>query len=209
MNITNSTGILDTINSRRSINNFNSTKTITEAKINELIRYTTKAPTAFNVQNWHFVAVHTSEQKTKLKNLAYGQQKVEDAAVTFIVSGLLEPQNLIKHSLDSSLKDNVLSQEMVDGWINAVSNMYSDNPILQRDEAIRSASLAAMTMMLSAEAMGMVSCPLIGFDPNGVKEAFSLPELAVPAMLITVGFEADGNWPQKPRIDNTEVLTIV
>lgn len=201
--------ILDAINTRRSINNFDASKSIEESTINELVQYATKSPTAFNVQNWHFVAVRSAEQKTKLKNFAYGQQKVEDAAVTFIVSGLLEPQNLITRALEASQDQDVLSSEMVDGWVGAVTNMYSENPTLQRDEAIRSASLGAMTMMLAAQEMGMVSCPMIGFDPDGVKEAFNLPETAVPAMLIPVGYEGEDNWPQKPRLDIKNVLNIV
>lgn len=201
--------VLDLIDSRRSINNFDASKSIDESTITELIGYATKSPTAFNVQNWHFVAVHSPAQKAKLKSLAYGQQKVEDAAVTFIVSGLLEPQKLIARSLEASQEKKVLSKQMVEGWIGAVTNMYGENPTLQRDEAIRSASLGTMTMMLAAQEMGMVSCPMIGFDPNGVKEAFGLPDTAIPAMLIPVGYEGDDNWPQKPRLDIKDVLKIV
>lgn len=201
--------VLDLIDKRRSINNFDASKSITESAITELVHYATKSPTAFNVQNWHFVAVHSPVEKEKLKGLAYGQQKVEDAAVTFIISGLLEPQSLIARSLEASQQQAVLSDEMVNGWVGAVTNMYGENPTLQRDEAIRSASLGAMTMMLAAQEMGMVSCPMIGFDPNGVKEAFNLPDTAVPAMLIPVGYEGEDNWPQKPRLDVRDVLSIV
>jgi nitroreductase len=200
---------LDVIDARRSINNFDSSKTIDQATISKLIEYATKAPTAFNVQNWHFVAVHSADQKAKLKGAAYGQQKVEDAAVTFIVSGLLEPQNLISRALEASEEESVLSKEMVEGWIGAVTNMYGENPILQRDEAIRSASLGGMTLMLAAQEMGMVSCPMIGFDPEAVKNEFNLPQTAVPAMLIPVGYEGEENWPQKPRLQIKDVLTIV
>lgn len=200
---------LELIDARRSINNFDSSKKIDQATIQQLVKYATKSPTAFNVQNWHFVAVHTEEQKSKLKALAYGQQKVEDAAVTFVVSGLLEPQNLIARSLEASQQDKVLSQEVVDGWVGAVTNMYAENPTLQRDEAIRSASLAAMTLMLTAEDMGLVSCPMIGFDPQAVKSEFNLPDTAVPAMLIPVGYAGEENWPQKPRLDITDVLNII
>ena len=200
---------LEVINARRSISNFDPLQGINQETIDKLVQHATKAPTAFNVQNWHFVAVHSAKQKEKLKGLAYGQQKVEDAAVTFIVSGLLEPQNLIARSLEASQQNEVLSPEMVEGGIGAVTNMYANNPTLQRDEAIRSASLGAMTMMLAAEEMGMVSCPMIGFDPDAVKKEFQLPETAVPAMLIPVGFEGEDNWPQKPRLSIEDVLKIV
>lgn len=200
---------LDVINSRRSISNFDNLQGIDRATIEKLIEHATKAPTAFNVQNWHFVAVHSDKQKAKLKEAAYGQQKVEDASVTFIVCGLLELQTLIARSLEASQQDEILSPEMVEGWVGAVNNMYGSNPTMQRDEAIRSASLGGMTLMLAAESMGMVSCPMIGFDPEAVKSQFNLPETAVPAMLIPIGFEGKDNWPQKPRLSTDDVLKIV
>lgn len=84
--------------------------------------------------------------------------------------------------------------------------MYADER-MARDEAIRSASLAAMTLMLAAEDRGLASGPMIGFDPEGVKREFGIPDRYVPVMLITVGPAALGNWPRKPRLTPAEVLS--
>lgn len=201
--------VLNIMKARRSINTFEGAKVISNSDIEKIIHYATLAPTAFNLQNWHFTAVRSSDAKTQLKGLAYGQQKVEDAAVVFIVSGLLKPQELIENSLKASADNDILTTEVIEGWIGAVNSMYSENPEMQRDEAVRTASLASMNLMLAAQSMGFVSCPMIGFDPNGVKNTFSLPENAVPVMLIPVGFAAEGNWPQKPRLAVHEVLSII
>jgi nitroreductase len=45
-----------------------------------------------------------------------------------------------------------------------------------------------------------------GFDPAGVAREFNLSDIEVPVMLLTVGYAAPGNWPQKPRKDVAEVL---
>jgi nitroreductase len=177
--------------------------------IRKLIQNATLAPSAFNLQNWHFTVVRNSDKKAKLKELSYGQQKVEDASVSVIVSGLLEPQKLIERALRPSLESEVLPQEVVDGWTGAVNNMYVDNLEFQRDEAIRSASLASMALMLAADEMGLASCPMIGFDPNGVKNEFNLPKAAVPTMIIPVGYPIDGNWSRKPRLPVEQVLDII
>lgn len=55
-------------------------------------------------------------------------------------------------------------------WIGAAQGMYKDNCQLQRDEAIRSGSLAAMTLMLVAKGQGLVSTPMIGFDAAAVSK---------------------------------------
>ena len=64
-----------------------------------------------------------------------------------------------------------------------------------------------MTLMLAAEAKGLVSGPMIGFDPEGVKREFQISERYLPVMLLAVGYPAPGNWPRKVRLSVSEVLT--
>jgi nitroreductase len=197
------------IEQRISANQFDPTKSLSNAEIEELVRLATLSPTAFNFQNWKFIAVHTPEAKEKLKAVAYGQQKITDAAVTFIICGTLEAYKGLAAALKPSVDAGIIDQAMVDTWIGMATGGHADNPVRQRDEAIRSASMGAMTLMLAAQGMGLVSGPMIGFDPAGVAKAFNLSANDVPAMLVAVGYEAPGNWPQKPRLPVQDILTVV
>jgi nitroreductase len=194
------------IDSRISANRFDTARRLTDSDIEELIRLATKAPSAFNLQNWKFVAVRSDDAKARLLPLAYGQQKVVDAAVTFIVCGTLEPHRTLADALRPSVDAGLLDRATCDGWVGTAHAMYQDNPSLQRDEAIRSASLAAMTLMFAAQAKGLASGPMIGFNPDAVAGEFGLAPTDVPAMLVTVGYPASGNWPQKPRKPVADVL---
>ena len=102
-----------------------------------------------------------------------------------------------------------MGQNVVDEWVAQLSATHKANSVLQRDEAIRSASLAAMTLMLAAPGMGLSSCPMNGFDVGQVSQAFNLDPIVPPVIIVTVGYAASGNWPQKPRRALTEVLSIV
>ncbi|ARF90526.1 nitroreductase family protein [Burkholderia cenocepacia] len=195
------------LKSRISTNKYDSARSLTDQQIDELIQLATTAPSAFNLQNWKFVAVRSAAGKAKLLPLAYGQQKVVDAAVTFIVCGTLEPQLTLPAALKPSVERGILDQGIYEGWVGAANSMYGDNPAFQRDEAVRSASLAAMTLMIAAEDRGLASGPMIGFDPAAVAAAFGLKSTDVPVMLVTVGYAAPGNWPQKPRKSTSDVLT--
>lgn len=194
------------IEARISANHFDTTRPLTDDEIAELVRLATLAPSAFNAQNWKFVAVRSDSAKARLLPLAFGQQKVAHAAVTFIVCGTLDVHRTLPGALRPSLDTGLLDQPTYDGWVGAADSMYRNNPVLQRDEAIRSASLAAMTLMLAAQDKGLVSGPMIGFDPQGVAQAFGLAPTDVPAMLVTVGYPAHGNWSQKPRKPISDVL---
>jgi nitroreductase len=201
--------VTELIKSRVSANSYDASRTLSEADIAELVELATHAPSAFNLQNWVFVAVRSAEAKARLHPLAYGQQKVLDAPVTFIVCGLMGANELVATSLKPTLDAGIINQATFDGWVGAAQGMYGANVTLQRDEAIRSGSLAAMTLMLAAQGKGLVSCPMIGFDAAAVAEAFQLPASAVPVMLITVGYPGDSNWPPKPRKPVADVLTLV
>ena len=62
---------------------------------------------------------------------------------------------------------------------------------------------------LAARSLGLGSTPLIGFDAEAVAREFGLAENAVPVMLLSVGAERPGNWPQKPRRPVVGVLDLV
>lgn len=50
---------------------------------------------------------------------------------------------------------------------------------------------------------------MIGFDAEAVHKEFGLAEHEIPVMLLTVGPERPGNWPQKPRLPVADVLHFV
>ena len=197
---------LGIINLRISANKFAPDTSLSHTVLEELVACATQAPSSFNQQHWRFVAITEPQDKERLKAVAYGQQKVIDAAVTFIVLGDLLAHTKLAETLGRSVKAGIIDQAVVDGMVGMAGQMYA-NPAAQRDEAIRSASLAAMTLMLAAEAKGLVSGPMIGFDPEGVKREFQISEHYLPVMLLAVGYPAPGNWPRKVRLSVSEVLT--
>jgi nitroreductase len=201
--------IAEVIKSRISANSYDTARSLTDAQIAELINLATHAPSAFNLQNWTFLAVRSTEAKARLLPLAFGQQKVMDAAVTFIVCGTLNPHATLPAALKPTLDAGIIDQSIYDMWLGAAQGMYQENPQLQRDEAIRSGSLAAMTLMLAAKGQGLVSTPMIGFDQAAVAKEFGLADDQIPVMLITVGYPGAANWPQKPRKAVNDVLQFV
>ncbi len=197
---------LETIKHRISANHFDTTKTLSEAEIKELISYAIEAPSSYNIQHWRFVAVTKPEEKARLKAVAYNQAKVADAAVTFIVLGDLQAYEKLPQIYQPLVDAGAMPQTTADHVVGMATGMYQGNSQMQRDEALRSGGLVAMTLMLAAEARGLVSGPMIGFDPEGVKREFGISDRYVPVMLIAVGYAAPGNHPRKPRLSVDEVL---
>jgi nitroreductase len=201
--------VTDAIKKRTSNFNYDKNRNLDKSIIEELITLATMAPSAFNMQNWRFIAIASDEQKSRLLPIAYNQQKVLDAAVVYIICGTGEQHLSVRKSLKPTHEAGILDADTFEGWVSAAESMYKNNPELQRDEAIRSGALAAATLMLAACGMGLSSTPMIGFNALELSSAFNLSTNEIPVMLVAVGYPDKNPWPQKPRKPIAEVLEII
>lgn len=202
------TTTLDSIKHRVSANAFDPTHVLSRAEIESLVAHALEAPSSFNLQHTRFIAVVDPAQKAKLKALSWNQAKVSDAAVTFIILGDTQAHEKLPDLMARAVQAGHIDQGVADWFVNGAAGFYGDykNERLVRDEVIRSASFAAMNLMLAADAMGFASGPMIGFDSAGVQAAFNIPERYVPVLTLAVGRAAEGNWPRKPRLTVAETL---
>jgi nitroreductase len=199
--------LIDAIKGRTSANNFDTTHVMTNEEISELIAVAGETPTSFNQQNWRAIAVTSADAKAKLMGLAWGQAKIGAAAVAFIMVGKTTGYKDLPEMFKSTVDAGHMPQETLDGMVGMATGMYGGNLVLQRDEAVRSASMAGMTLMLAAHDKGLASGPMIGFDPAGISAAFDLSDEEVPAMVIVCGRATSGNWPRKARRDVAQVVS--
>jgi nitroreductase len=65
------------IDERRSVNFFDPNGEISKQDLEKIIERATLSPSSYNLQHWHFLVVHDPDRKKVLKEVAYGQQKVE------------------------------------------------------------------------------------------------------------------------------------
>lgn len=121
--------------------------------------------------------------------------------------GQLADYSALEGRLAPSVDAGFMSPELVAGWVRGAKGLYDDKPQMQRDEAIRSATFGAGSLLYAAEVHGLGSSPMIGFDPVAVASEFSLLPDEIPVLLVAIGRAATNNWPQKSRRPLTEVLS--
>ena len=197
------------INTRASINHFQPNRPLNKDTITTLINLATKAPTAYNMQNWNFIAVQSVDAKKRLKSVAFDQQKIIDASVAFIICGKLDGYQQLQNVLKASVTTNIIEQRVADSWITQATATLENNEVSQRDEAVRSASLAAMTLMLAAQDMELGSCAIGGFDTLKIAQEFSLTANQLPVLIVVIGYPTHDNWQEKYRSPLSEILTII
>lgn len=70
------------------------------------------------------------------------------------------------------------------------------------------AAIVTTHMMLQAQALGLSSVWIGSFDPEKVREVFSLPEYLIPSAILPLGYEAEegGHGEKKRRALQVEYL---
>lgn len=197
--------LLALIHRRVSADRFDPGRPIDPETIRDLVLDATRAPSSFNMQHWRFVAVCDPAGKKRLQAAAYNQEQVSAAGVTFIVLGDTRAEERLAEILDVAVVRGALAAGKAAAWLRMAHTIYAD-PQLARDEAVRSASLAAMLLILSAEARGLAAGALSGFDPQRVAEEFGIPARFVPVMLVAVGHALPTSLAPMPRLGVDEVL---
>ena len=198
--------VIENILSRSAAKYYDIEATLSDDQIRDLVRIGTSAPTSFHLQNWRFIAVRTAEAKARLRPIAWDQPAITDAAVTFVVIGKLADASTIPQRLAPVVAAGIMPAHLVPEWETPARGLYDDQPQRQRDEAVRTATFGTAAMIYAARSLGWGSTPMIGFDADGVHREFGLAGDEIPVMLLSVGPERSGNWPQKPRLPIADVL---
>jgi nitroreductase len=198
--------VIENLLSRSAAKYYDRDAVLSDEQIRDLVRIGTSAPTSFHLQNWRFIAVRTPEAKARLHPIAWKQPAILDAAVTFIIIGQLADASTVPERLAPVVEAGIMPAHMVPEWEMPARGLYDDQPQRQRDEAVRSATFGTAAIIYAARSLGWGSTPMIGFDAEAVHSEFGLREDEVPVMLLTVGPERTGNWPQKPRMPVADVL---
>lgn len=191
----------DIIQTRRSVKNFDAKHSITDDELTTLFERVVLTPSSFNMQHWRFVVVRDAKNKAALRQAAYNQEQIETASAAIIVLGKLNAHEDARRIFADA------PPKVQESMIPMINGFYADKPQMRRDEAIRSASLAAMTLMYAAADMGYATGPLIGFDPAAVGELIGLDEHHIPVMIIVIGKQVGEMRPRASRLPIPDVVT--
>lgn len=192
--------VTEAIETRRATKAFDPGHRMTQAETERLLSFGTLSPTAFNIQNWRFVLVRDPELRKQIRAVAWDQPQVTDASLLIVLCADLkawerEPARYWRHA----------PTPVQDFLVPAIHGYYAGHEQVQRDEAMRSSGLAAMTLMLAAKEMGYDSCPMDGFDFDAVGKLIKLPKDHAIAMFVAIGKGLQEPWPRGQKLPLSEV----
>ncbi|PKO24617.1 MAG: nitroreductase family protein [Betaproteobacteria bacterium HGW-Betaproteobacteria-8] len=189
------------IRERRAVKAYDPQHRMTEDEISKLMSLAMLSPTAFNIQNWRFVLVQDAALRQEIRKVSWDQAQVTDASLLIVLTADLkawekQPERYWRNA----------SKPVQDFLIPAIGQYYGGREQVQRDEAMRSCGMAAMTIMLAAKEMGYDTCPMDGFDFDAVAKLLNLPANHTPAMFVVVGKALQPAMPRGGQLPMDEVV---
>jgi nitroreductase len=148
--------LLEAIKGRRSIRKYK-TKPIPDEAITTLIEAGTYAPSAGNIQPWHFIIAKSLAIKTKLAAAAYNQMIVEQAPIVIVVCA------------DESQEQTRYGKRGID--------LY----------CLQDTAAATQNILLAAYSLGLGTCWIGAFNEEQAKLAINAPAGVRPVAIISVG----------------------
>lgn len=175
--------VLEAAHTRRSIRRYSS-EPVADDQLEQLIETAGRAPSAYNLQPWRWVAVRDPELKARLQAAAFGQPQVASAPVLLVLyTDTINALETVEETFSPTLPaDKAAStKQHLLGTIGAQSEA-------EREAWGAGQSYIALGyLLLAAEGMGLGTSPMLGFDPVQVKEVLGLPAYARVPALVALG----------------------
>ena len=207
--------ILNEIAKRQSIRQY-SDKKISKADIEEIIEAGRIAPSWMNVQPWHFIVVDDEETKTLLSVSAKYQKQIKEASHVIVLLGdfaAWNNKNFGKILTEKGMPEESVQQILSDKGYNPAQNTSA----ILMARTMEQCSYAMAFMDLQAQSLGIDCCiigafanELTGFTPDiyeKVKEKLNIPDSAMIAGMLTLGYKRDTfKQTKKTRKTKEEVI---
>lgn len=176
------------------------------------------APSGYNLQPTHFTVVTDAAIKEKLHPACLGQRQIRQAPAVVVLSG---DKRVATHHFDDALRCDLeggcvsedyaaLLRRVVPlafgqgpaglGWLwkaallppaRIVRPIPSMPAVHKRYWVTKQVMLSAMVLMLAADAAGLASVPMEGFDEGRVKRILRIPRWHVVPIVIPLGYATD------------------
>jgi nitroreductase len=196
--------VIEAAESRHSVRRYTD-EPVTDEQLHTLLAAAGRAPSAFNLQPWRWVAVRETEVKGRLQAAASGQRQVGAAPVLLVLyTDMADALDNIEETFADTLP-----AEKAAGTRTHLLTTFGRQADEERETWGAGQSYIALGyLLLIAESLGLGTSPMLGFDPAQVKEILGLPAYARIPALIAVGHPAEEGF-DSPRHAVGRVLTEV
>jgi len=181
----------DIVKNRRAVNYFDTQKDVPETLIREIIETAANSPSSYNLQPWSVMILKDTEEKARLRKLAFDQPKVTEAPYVFIIladrNGWKKGNPFAEKNFIKSVESGKKKEDEKDGYLNTLKALYGETAEKQQAFAVKNTGFFAMSLMYAAKELGLDTHPMDGFDHDAVRKEFNIPDNYWVPLLLAVG----------------------
>lgn len=202
----------DIMLNRHSYRKFKTDVKISREEINEMLEETLSAPSACNLQSWHFVVCDDEEGKKKARSvmMPFNYPQTDTSSAVIFVLGDTQSHYKYRDVWNKACENGQISPEERDKVFKTFLPLYehADRSFLEKDATI-DGSMAAMQLMLIARAHGYEANPMSGYYFDKVAPALGLDgDRYIPITSIAIG-KPDGDYTKSVRYSVDDVTDYI
>jgi nitroreductase len=186
--------------------------------IERLLRTAQWAPSGYNLQPTRFVVVADSSIRSRIRRACMNQQPLEEAPIVIVFVGDHRASDRLEETLALDVAGGAITPDYANFLRRIVRLMFKQGPlginwfwkatliplarvcipipqmmaVHKRFWLAKQAMLCAMNFMLAAEAAGLGTVPMEGFDTGRLRRALDLPRSWEPILVVPVGYAKTG-----------------
>ncbi|MFI3255600.1 MAG: oxygen-insensitive NAD(P)H nitroreductase [Eubacteriales bacterium] len=212
--------ILNTLKTRYSTKEFDSSKTLTEAQVSQLEELLQLSPSSTNIQPWHFVLATTTEGKQRITKgtqgfYSFNQEKVLDASAVVIFASKVElTEDYLETVLEKEDADGRFPQkefkEQNHGARSIFANMHKYDYKDFQHWADKQVYLNLGNFLLGVATLGLDAIAMEGLDLKVLDEEFGLREKGfTSSVVVAVGYHKESDFNKnlpKSRLSKKTII---
>ena len=183
-----------------------------------LLRTAQWAPSGYNLQPTRFVVVTDPETRSRIRRACMNQQSIVEAPIVIVFAGDHLAFDRLEETLNSDLAAGAITPDYANFLRKIVRLMFKQGPlginwlwkatliplarlfvpipqmmaVHKRFWLAKQVMLCSMNFMLAAEAAGLGTVPMEGFDAGRLRRSLDLPRSWEPILVVPVGYTETG-----------------
>ena len=186
--------LIEKLQKRAAIKNFDATKKLTKAQLDQLLDSVRLAPSSMGLQAYRILVVEDPEIREKLREASHGQAQLTQSSQVIIFAIEKEiDKDYGNYYLDLIAKTRGIGREHLAGFEQMVQGTIASLSEEQKINWATKQTYIALGVLLTAAAeMDIDACPMEGFDAGKFDEILGLKALGLSAVVIApVGYRSD------------------